>query len=219
MKIRTLLILITTLIILVSMVTVTSVAVFTIKKQGQDDIEKYKAEELEKVRQNLKDMVYMAYDTMAKNDKTAHDKVFLEKYYGVRLKDAISIVEPIFREKAKLVKDGQLTLSQAKKEAFDAVKNIRYDNGTGYFWINDTSLPYPRMIMHPTLPELDGKVLDDPKFNCALGIKKNVFQAFAEVTRSASMCFSASILALPLNTLLCHTLTAIIARAGIFLFK
>ena len=166
------------------MVAVTLVAVLTIKKQGQDDIEKYKAEELAKVRHNLKNLSYMAYGIVEKNDKTASDKKFLEKYYGVRLKDAISIAEPILKENAKMAREGKKTLSQAKKDAFAAISSIRYDNGTGYFWINDTTLPYPRMIMHPTLPELDGKILDDPKFSCALGKKKNLFQAFAEVTRA-----------------------------------
>ncbi len=176
--------LITTVSIIVSMVTITSVAVFTIKKQGRDDIEKYKAEELAKLRHNLRNLAYMAYGIVQMNDKTAHDKKFLEKYYGVRLKDAISIVEPILRVNAAKVKEGKATLSQAKKEAVDAISSIRYNNGAGYFWINDTTLPYPRMIMHPTLPELDGKVLSDPKFNCALGKTKNLFQAFAEVTKA-----------------------------------
>ncbi|MBF0464223.1 MAG: cache domain-containing protein [Nitrospirae bacterium] len=184
MKIRNLLILITAAIIIISMASVTSVAVFTIKKQGQDDVEKYKAEELAKVRHNLKDLVYMAYGFVEKNDKTAHDKNFIEKYYGVRLKDAISIVEPILVAYANMAKENKMTLPQAKKEAFDVIKSMRYDNGTGYFWINDTTLPYPRMIMHPILPELDGKVLTDPKFNCALGKNENLFQAFAEVTQA-----------------------------------
>jgi methyl-accepting chemotaxis protein len=61
------------------------------------------------------------------------------------------------------------------------VKHARYGE-TGYFWINDTTLPYPKMIMHPTIPELDGKVLNDPKFNCAQGKSQNLFQAFAEVS-------------------------------------
>ena len=60
---------------------------------------------------------------------------------------------------------------------------MRYAGGVGYFWINDNTLPFPTMIMHPTLPELDGKVLDDPKFNNALGKDQNLFQAFAEVTK------------------------------------
>ncbi|MDA8165322.1 MAG: cache domain-containing protein, partial [Desulfobacteraceae bacterium] len=61
------------------------------------------------------------------------------------------------------------------------VANMRYDGGIGYFWINDMGKPYPKMIMHPTVPALDGKVLDDPKFNCALGKKENLFKAFVDV--------------------------------------
>jgi len=37
------------------------------------------------------------------------------------------------------------------------------------------------MIIHPTIPELDDTILDDPKFNCALGVKQNLFQAFVDI--------------------------------------
>ena len=63
----------------------------------------------------------------------------------------------------------------------NAVKKMRYDGGVGYFWINDMSQPYSRMIMHPTVPALDGKILDDKKFNCALGKNYNLFSAFVDV--------------------------------------
>jgi len=43
--------------------------------------------------------------------------------------------------------------------------------------------PIPRMVMHPTLPGLDGLVLDDARFNCALGVGQNLFQAFVDVCR------------------------------------
>ncbi len=68
-----------------------------------------------------------------------------------------------------------------KQECINEIKQMRYENGTGYFWINDDKLPYPTMIMHPTAPQLDGKVLDNPKYNCAMGKNQNLFQAMAEV--------------------------------------
>ena len=37
------------------------------------------------------------------------------------------------------------------------------------------------MIMHATMPELDGTVLDDPKFNCERGTKQNLFIAMVDV--------------------------------------
>lgn len=71
--------------------------------------------------------------------------------------------------------------AKIQAEAIHNIKNMRYDNGIGYFWINDLQLPFPNMIMHPTVPELDRKVLDDPKYNCALGKKENLFVAMVNV--------------------------------------
>jgi methyl-accepting chemotaxis protein len=68
-----------------------------------------------------------------------------------------------------------LKAEQAKK----VLRVLRYGT-SGYFWINDMGQPYPRMIMHPTIPSLNGKVLNDPKFNCAEGIGQNLFSAFIE---------------------------------------
>ncbi len=72
-------------------------------------------------------------------------------------------------------------ISEIQKNTLDLIKNMRYDHGVGYFWINDTGKPVPTMIMHPILPELDNKVLNDDKFNCAFGKKENLFAAFVDV--------------------------------------
>jgi methyl-accepting chemotaxis protein len=82
----------------------------------------------------------------------------------------------------------QMSEEEAQQQAIAAIKNLRYGD-SGYFWINDTGRPYPTMIMHPTVPELDGKVLDDPKFNCALGKDENLFVAFADVVEKDGQGF------------------------------
>ncbi|MFW5750948.1 MAG: methyl-accepting chemotaxis protein, partial [Planctomycetota bacterium] len=52
----------------------------------------------------------------------------------------------------------------------------------GYFWINDMGEPFPRMVMHPTAPQLEGVVMDDPKYDCALGQSEtNLFVAFRDI--------------------------------------
>jgi methyl-accepting chemotaxis protein len=76
-----------------------------------------------------------------------------------------------------------------KNECLDIIGKMRYDNGTGYFWINDTKLPYPTMIMHATVPALNGKVLDNPKYNCAMGKEQNLFQAMVEVCNKSGEGF------------------------------
>lgn len=68
-----------------------------------------------------------------------------------------------------------------KSEAVRDIKKMRYDQGAGYFWINDMEKPFPKMVMHPTVPALDGKVLGNEKYNCALGKKENLFKAFVDV--------------------------------------
>ncbi len=50
---------------------------------------------------------------------------------------------------------GEMSQEQAKSRAISQLKNMRYD-GKEYFWVNDMQ---PRMVMHPTKPELDGKDL------------------------------------------------------------
>jgi methyl-accepting chemotaxis protein len=78
--------------------------------------------------------------------------------------------------------DDAIYASQVKSIA--ELKQMRYDNGAGYFWVNDTTSPIPGMIMHPTHPDLDGKILDDPSFDCAQEVGKNLFQAAREVSEA-----------------------------------
>ena len=72
------------------------------------------------------------------------------------------------------VKDGELTLEEAKKEALDKVATLRYDNGN-YVWINDYNSV---MIMHPVSKALVGKDLSD-------FTDKNGTKIFSEFTKAA----------------------------------
>ncbi len=100
-----------------------------------------------------------------------------------------------------LQKSGVLTEAAARAEAIDTIKAMRYEEKE-YFWINDLGKPFPTMIMHPTVPALNGKVLDAEKFNCATSQsfgdsaehidtngKKNLFVAFVEVVDKSGKGF------------------------------
>jgi methyl-accepting chemotaxis protein len=63
-----------------------------------------------------------------------------------------------------------LTEEEAKQQAIAAVKRLRYEKAE-YFWINDLGKPVPKMVMHPTVPALDGKVLDEARFNKAISLQ------------------------------------------------
>lgn len=92
-----------------------------------------------------------------------------------------------------LQKKGELSEAAAQAAAIGTIRAMRYD-GTEYFWLQDLGTPFPTMIMHPTVPALDGKLLDSAQFNhatrvrvgndgafTALAGKKNLFVAFVEV--------------------------------------
>jgi methyl-accepting chemotaxis protein len=159
-------------------------AIYSITAKGNEEIKKFRAEEIQRIKQYIKDSVDMAYTTIESNHKNSMDKVYLEKYYGPRLKNIIDVAETVLNSKVQAVKNGKLTLSEAQAQAAAEIKTIRYNNGNGYVWITDTTLPYPKMIMHPIEPSLDGQVLDDPKYNCALGKDKNLFTAAVEICQA-----------------------------------
>jgi methyl-accepting chemotaxis protein len=62
----------------------------------------------------------------------------LETSVEARLKDETQIAVSVLEEYNKKAQSGELTMDQAKKEAADRVRDLRYDNGKGYFWIDTT---------------------------------------------------------------------------------
>jgi diguanylate cyclase (GGDEF)-like protein/PAS domain S-box-containing protein len=92
---------------------------------------------------------------------------------------------------------GRLSEQAAREAAISALAELRYSD-INYFWINDLAEPTPHMVMHPTIPELTNKALDDPIYNCATSEmpgngkkifytdgRKNIFRAFNDVVRQA----------------------------------
>ena len=68
-------------------------------------------------------------------------------------RSAVSVINEYYREEVA----GTLTREQAQQEAKIRIEQLRWgDEGKDYFWITDM---HPTMIMHPYLPELDGKDL------------------------------------------------------------
>lgn len=95
---------------------------------------------------------------------------------------------------------GEFTQEEARKRAAERIRHMRYGDND-YFWITDATTPFPTMVMHATVKDLEGKVLDGQKFNVATNIlygseksshtvlKKNLFQSFAEVANKSRFGF------------------------------
>jgi methyl-accepting chemotaxis protein len=101
-----------------------------------------------------------------------------------------------------LQKAGTLDKAEAQAAAMQTIRAMRYEQKE-YFWIHDLTTPVPKMLMHPTVAALEGKVLDMANFNSATSLqagdqgpiertadgKKNIFVAFNEVVQKAGHGF------------------------------
>ena len=117
-----------------------------------------------------------------------------------KLVNIVEIPYSLVESEYKAFTEGKIDENTAKENALNAIKRLRYDK-TNYIWINDDTLPHPKMIMHPIATSLDGKVLNAEKFNCATNLeysnnetvktdgKKNLFQSFVEVVNKGNTGF------------------------------
>ena len=117
-----------------------------------------------------------------------------------KLVNIVEIPYSLIESEYKAFTEGKIDENTAKENALNAIKRLRYDK-TNYIWINDDTLPHPKMIMHPIATSLDGKVLNAEKFNCATNLeysnnetvktdgKKNLFQSFVEVVNKGNFGF------------------------------
>lgn len=164
----------------VSITILAVIAVYSIRNKAKQDLQTFKQEELEKSKKTLESYVDHAFALVLESQSNLNDKEFIQNTYGLRLQNIVDMAYSNVEDLDRKVQNGELSLAAAQQRALEYIKAIRYDDGTGYLWVNDTQLPYPNMVMHPTVPALDGTVLDDPKYNCAMGKEQNLFQAMAE---------------------------------------
>ena len=120
----------------------------------------------------------------------------------VKTRNLVESVHALVVHYQELEKNGQLKQADAQQAAIEAIKALRYDQKE-YFWVHKFSAATPEMVMHPTVPSLNGKVLDAPVFNSATTLqagqngpvvstadgKKNIFVAFNEVVKQAGEGF------------------------------
>ena len=108
------------------------------------------------------------------------------------LREIVEVAYGILKNSERHIHESGLSAAQAQEHAIDAMKRIRFGHGD-YFWINDMLKPFPRMVMHPTEPLLDGRILDNHQYNRATSISYglkgpkirvdniNLFTAFTDV--------------------------------------
>ncbi len=123
---------------------------------------------------------------------TLRDTLWQEKELKTRhlVESAYGVLDHYHRLQLK----GELDEAAAQAAAIGAIRVMRYDD-MEYFWVNNLEVPFPRMVMHPTMPELDGSLLDADQFRAATGWRignegdfvaldgrKNLFATFVEIS-------------------------------------
>jgi methyl-accepting chemotaxis protein len=186
MNIRTKVALFTSSFLIITMIVLATVSVINIQRQGEAEIQAYRAEAVQDVKNHLKDLVDLAYSTIEQNYERLSDTTYLSSIYKDKLNNIIDGGETILRRYQARVRAGSITLEEAKVRAAREIGELRFDGGSGYIWINDLGKPYPRMVMHPTIPSLNNQILNSSDFNNAQGIEKNLFVAFVDETEDKS---------------------------------
>jgi len=153
---------------------------YRIHQGTRSRVSQYRETLLEGRKHQLRDNVALAYATIEAQLRKAGDPAYIQARYGAELENVIDLCEQTIQRLKEQAAQGLITPEEARKEAKSVIRDLRYGDA-GYVWINDTGKPYPRMIMHPTVPGLDGRVLDSPDYDCALGRGENLFKAFVDV--------------------------------------
>jgi len=107
---------------------------------------------------------------------SSFEEVLLEERQ-LKTQHVVESVHGVIAHFHRLEVAGTMPREEAQRAAMAAVKGLRYD-ASEYFWINDM---HPRMVMHPTRPELDGQDLRgmrDPNGTA-------LFLAFVDVVRKS----------------------------------
>lgn len=157
-------------------VTITAVSILFF---AQREMERAVTTAEEQHARDLLDAVLLSVETEYES-LLFHRRSALERRKA-ELKNIVTLALAHIDEPYQRYRQGELSIGEAQKQAIQTISTLRYDDGVGYIWINDMNRPVPRMIMHPTLPGLDGRPLDDPSFNTAMGAKKNLFVSMVEL--------------------------------------
>jgi methyl-accepting chemotaxis protein len=88
-----------------------------------------------------------------------------------QLKHLVEAAHTVLQSYERAVREGRLSAELARKQAAEAVRQLHY-GALEYFWIHDLAQPVPAMVMHPTVPQLEGKALAEPGFDRATAFRQ-----------------------------------------------
>ncbi|CAN2049405.1 methyl-accepting chemotaxis protein [Candidatus Magnetomoraceae bacterium gMMP-1] len=189
-KLKNKILFVTIMILVGSAVIVGGISIYYTIYSTNTDIADFEKAQFKKKKLELKNMADTAYTIVERSYKYGVSDQAIKKYYGLTLKSMVNIpYSLIAKEYSKIDSSSEnkqnikILEKQAKERVLAIINSIRY-NKRGYFWINDI---YPRMVMHPIFPDLDGKDISFYETNGNVVVtEKNkvpIFQEFVRITQ------------------------------------
>ena len=152
MRIRAKIPLFTSVTVLITILAITIYSVLVNRNRTLNNIETYKLEQTEKIKNQLKDNVNSAYGM---------------------IENSYSSIKDSYRHNSVKIVDFPIVIRHAVKN----IEQITFgDKGSGYIWINEIDPPYT-VIMHPITPSMNGTV----QVFYIHDTKQNVYEAFADI--------------------------------------
>ncbi|MBN2531002.1 MAG: cache domain-containing protein [Deltaproteobacteria bacterium] len=141
--------------IMVTMVTLTATALLAISFLVQKDVSNVVRHSEQIHSRHILNQVYRQISNNYQNEKFFRETLYRER--KETLKNFTDMALKIVEKNYLKYNSGELGLQEAMDQTKETIRAMRYDNGAGYIWIQDISLPVPYMLMHPAVPGLEGK--------------------------------------------------------------
>jgi ABC-type multidrug transport system fused ATPase/permease subunit len=162
LKLKQKTVLIMSLALLVPIIFISSISIYVVYSKTRHDIEAYREEEFAKLKVFLKHITDVAYGS----------------------------IEAAYHRTTELPQDSAGLVESTRKAILDQclldLSKVRFDNGEGYFWVTNNTVPHPTMLMHAEKMNLVGEVLSDPKYNVERHESRNIYQVRAEQSNKNS---------------------------------
>ncbi len=130
--------------------------------EGEKEVARYAEEALQSRKQSLKDMVGIITSVLKQSAADANDRERLRQRVEGQLTSSLGVVYAYMEERyhqALQAKNPGEAMRAAQEEVKRFVQGLRYGTDqSGYIWIHSFPEQWskPRMILHPTVPALNG---------------------------------------------------------------
>lgn len=137
------------------MLLISSIVIFvTNVKDSETTLKKYKNELIKYKKDELEFHTQIAFKAIEKFYNDSNDETIANTIKAIGEEFKKTLLNIYEANRAKMSED------ELKNLIIQVTKAYRYNDGIGYFWINDFE---PKMIMHPIVTKLDGQSLKDYK--------------------------------------------------------